>query len=110
LSEALVGHLRAKNLLLVLNNREHLIDACAAISDTLPHSCPGLRVLATSREALGIAGESTFVVIEDDPSLLAGTSTYVRQHLIRVPPVLRAPKALPSGQGSPRLRVLRRRG
>jgi conflict system STAND superfamily ATPase len=62
LSEALVEHLETKNLLLVLDNCEHLIDACAPLSDTLLHSCPDLHILATSREALGIAGERAWLV------------------------------------------------
>jgi predicted ATPase/DNA-binding CsgD family transcriptional regulator len=62
LSEALVEHLETKNLLLVLDNCEHLIDACAALSDTLLHSCSDLSILATSREALGVAGERAWLV------------------------------------------------
>jgi predicted ATPase len=62
LSEALVEHLETKSLLLVLDNCEHLIDACALLSDTLLHSCPDLHILATSREALGIAGERAWLV------------------------------------------------
>ena len=53
----LVEELRAGELLLVLDNCEHLVDACARLADTLLSSCPGLRVLATSREPLGITGE-----------------------------------------------------
>ncbi|MEW6637706.1 MAG: AAA family ATPase, partial [Actinomycetota bacterium] len=48
--------------LLVLDNCEHLIGACAALSETLLRSCPGLSVLATSREALGVAGETVWLV------------------------------------------------
>ncbi|HEX4088358.1 MAG TPA: BTAD domain-containing putative transcriptional regulator [Trebonia sp.] len=44
--------------LLVLDNCEHLIDACAHLADELLSHCPGLRILATSREPLGITGES----------------------------------------------------
>ena len=54
--------LRTKELLLVLDNCEHLIDACARLAETLLSACPGLRILATSREALGIAGEANLVV------------------------------------------------
>ncbi|MGN9782135.1 BTAD domain-containing putative transcriptional regulator [Nonomuraea sp. ZG12] len=46
-----------RRLLLVLDNCEHLIEATAALADTLLAACPALRVLATSREALGITGE-----------------------------------------------------
>ena len=54
--------LRARNLLLVLDNCEHLIHACAELSDTLLRACPDLKILTTSREALNIAGETTFHV------------------------------------------------
>jgi predicted ATPase/DNA-binding SARP family transcriptional activator/DNA-binding CsgD family transcriptional regulator len=53
----LVKELWAGEILLVLDNCEHLVDACARLADTLLSSCPGLRVLATSREPLGITGE-----------------------------------------------------
>jgi predicted ATPase len=53
----LVTALAGRRLLLVLDNCEHLIEAAAALADTLLAACPALRVLATSREALGITGE-----------------------------------------------------
>jgi predicted ATPase/DNA-binding CsgD family transcriptional regulator len=62
LGEALVEHLAAKDLLLVLDNCEHLIEACAALADTLLRACPRLTILATSREALGLAGEASWEV------------------------------------------------
>src|SRR5262245_263895 len=58
----LAGALRPKRLLLVLDNCEHLLDACARLADALLRACPGVRVLATSREALGIAGETAWRV------------------------------------------------
>jgi predicted ATPase/class 3 adenylate cyclase/predicted negative regulator of RcsB-dependent stress response len=54
--------LQRKHLLLVLDNCEHLVAACARVSDTLLRACPNLRILATSREALGIAGETSWRV------------------------------------------------
>ena len=51
-----------KCMLLLLDNCEHLIGACAEASDTLLHACPNLNILATSREALGIQGEHIFFV------------------------------------------------
>jgi non-specific serine/threonine protein kinase len=54
--------LRVKNLLLVLDNCEHLISACAQLAGTLLQACPNLWILATSRETLGIVGESAFGV------------------------------------------------
>lgn len=82
-SEALGEHLETKNLLLVLDNCEHLIDACAAFTDTLLHSCPDLHILATSREALGIAGERTRLVPSlsvPDPERLCGRQFPVADH------------------------------
>src|SRR5439155_22204930 len=51
---------RPRQLLLVLDNCEHLVEACAALADGLLRACPRLRILATSREALGIAGETAW--------------------------------------------------
>ena len=54
---ALSDYLRDRRLLLVLDNCEHLLDAAAGLASTLLRSCPELRVLATSRQALGMVGE-----------------------------------------------------
>jgi non-specific serine/threonine protein kinase len=54
--------LRPKRLLLVLDNCEHLVAACAALAEALLQACPQLRILATSREALNIAGEVAWPV------------------------------------------------
>jgi predicted ATPase/DNA-binding SARP family transcriptional activator/DNA-binding CsgD family transcriptional regulator len=62
LSDALVDALREKRLLLVLDNCEHLIEAAAQLSDALLSSCPLLRVVATSRETLGVEGELVWQV------------------------------------------------
>jgi non-specific serine/threonine protein kinase len=58
----LVDHLRNREMLLVLDNCEHLVDDVALFVDTVLRSCPGVRFLATSRQSLGVAGESTMVV------------------------------------------------
>ncbi|MCX5215416.1 LuxR C-terminal-related transcriptional regulator [Kitasatospora sp. NBC_00240] len=58
----LVDYMRDKRLLLVLDNCEHLVEACADLAAELLPACPGVRVLATSREVLDIGGERTFVV------------------------------------------------
>jgi len=55
--ETLTAYLSAKQTLLILDNCEHLITACAAMAQTLLHHCPDLTLLATSREALNIGGE-----------------------------------------------------
>ena len=62
LAVALSDYLRTRKLLLILDNCEHLIDACAELAEVWLHSSPGLRVLATSREALGITGEVAWPV------------------------------------------------
>jgi predicted ATPase/DNA-binding SARP family transcriptional activator len=55
--DQLVGHLRDREALLVLDNCEHLADACAVLVERLLEACPRLRVLATSREPLAARGE-----------------------------------------------------
>lgn len=60
--EVLQDYVRDKNMLLVLDNCEHLIDACAQLADTLLRSAPDLKILASSREALCIGGERTYPV------------------------------------------------
>ncbi|MEW2511189.1 AAA family ATPase [Streptomyces sp. NPDC046870] len=59
---ALVARLCERRALLVLDNCEHLVEACARLTDALLRAAPGLRVLATSRQPLGIAGEEVFPV------------------------------------------------
>jgi predicted ATPase/transcriptional regulator with XRE-family HTH domain len=54
---ALVTALKIKELLLLLDNCEHLIGACAQLAEAVLQQCPDVRILATSREALRIAGE-----------------------------------------------------
>jgi len=57
LSESIVEFLRMKRLLLVLDNCEHVLDAAAELAERCLAGSPGLRILATSREGLAIAGE-----------------------------------------------------
>ena len=57
-----MDHLSPRTTLLVLDNCEHLVGGCASLADSLLRSCPGLRVLATSREPLGVDGETLFTV------------------------------------------------
>ncbi len=63
----LTAHLRDRDILLVLDNCEHLVGPAAALAEGLLRSCPRLTVLATSREPLGVPGEATWRV----PSLSA---------------------------------------
>jgi predicted ATPase/DNA-binding SARP family transcriptional activator len=62
LTETLTGFLKSKRLLLLLDNCEHLLPACIDLCDTLLRRCPGLTLLATSREALAVLGETTYRV------------------------------------------------
>jgi predicted ATPase/transcriptional regulator with XRE-family HTH domain len=78
--EALRFRLRSAELLLVVDNCEHLLDGCAQLAGTLLAGAPGLRVLATSREPLGLPGEVACPVpplalpVEGgDPVAIAGT-------------------------------------
>jgi predicted ATPase/DNA-binding CsgD family transcriptional regulator len=59
-TESLRRYLVDRDLLLVLDNCEHVIDACARLVSSLLSSCGKLRVLATSRESLGISGETVW--------------------------------------------------
>jgi predicted ATPase/class 3 adenylate cyclase len=71
LASAVEDYLREKKLLLILDNCEHLIAACARLADHLLHQCARLKILASSREALGIAGEMAY----HTPSLPESDST-----------------------------------
>ncbi|PWK81769.1 putative ATPase [Lentzea atacamensis] len=67
----LVEHLRDRQALMVLDNCEHVVESTADLVDVLLRSAPGLRVLATSRERLGVDGEHLWQVapLPEDPSL-----------------------------------------
>jgi predicted ATPase/class 3 adenylate cyclase len=71
LMNLVMDYLRDKKLLLILDNCEHLIEACARLANDLLHQCAGLKILASSREALGIAGE----IVYHTPSLADSEST-----------------------------------
>lgn len=60
--DILTDYLASRHLLLVLDNSEHLVDAIVELADALMQSCPDLRILATSREWLNVAGEVVFRV------------------------------------------------
>ena len=62
LIDLVTDYLRSKRMLIILDNCEHLIDACAQLADHLLRACPSLKILASSREGLGIAGEATYHV------------------------------------------------
>jgi non-specific serine/threonine protein kinase len=68
LIDTLAAYLERKQLLLVLDNCDHLIDSCAQLVVRLLQACPDLQVLATSREPLSIPGEVTTLVLPLDLS------------------------------------------
>ena len=61
-TQTLGDYLRDKKLLVLLDNCEHLLDGCAGLADAILRHCPGVRILASSREALAIAGEQAYRV------------------------------------------------
>ena len=62
--EQIAGAIESRPILLVLDNCEHQVDACAGIVESLLQTCPRLSVVATSREALGVMGETVGVTEE----------------------------------------------
>lgn len=66
--ESLPGHVRDRRLLVVLDNCEHLLHGCAEVASRILQAGPGVRILASSRETLHVAGEVTYRV----PSLSPG--------------------------------------
>jgi predicted ATPase len=83
--DVLVAHLARRQTLLVLDNCEHVVNVCAEVAFTLLHGCPGLRLLATSREPLHVPGEHAWRV----PSLGSPgpTSPIPISELVRFPAV-----------------------
>ncbi|MBL0347258.1 adenylate/guanylate cyclase domain-containing protein [Candidatus Villigracilis affinis] len=62
LKDIVIDYLRAKNLLLIFDNCEHLVEASAQLADEFLHHAPNLKIIASSREALGIGGETVYRV------------------------------------------------
>lgn len=79
LEQTLALHLRHRDILLVLDNAEHLVDACAALAADLLGRCPALRLLVTSRERLAIDGEACMPVPALDLPDEAASPQAVRQ-------------------------------
>lgn len=87
LSDALAGYLRNRQALLILDNCEHLIAACAHLADALLRAADRLVILATSREGLGITGETVWRVPSlslPDPANGAGVETLLRHDAVRL--------------------------
>jgi predicted ATPase len=80
LATTLVEFLAARTSLLLLDNCEQVIDAVAELSQTLLRACPDLRILATSRERLGIGSESALALA---PLALPGNSTESTPSMLR---------------------------
>src|SRR5208282_4674784 len=72
--ETLIAYLRKKHVLLLLDNCEHLIEDVARVADAILQHCPGVHILATSREPLVISGERVYRV----PSLGVPSSDDLR--------------------------------
>ncbi len=62
LADVITDYLRGKISLLLLDNCEHLVETCAKLADDLLHACPRLKIMASSREVLGVAGETAYRV------------------------------------------------
>jgi len=62
LMDLLTSYLRAKQLLLIFDNCEHLVAACAKLTADLLYVCPQLKIIASSREAIGMSGETVYRV------------------------------------------------
>ncbi|HLW58299.1 MAG TPA: tetratricopeptide repeat protein [bacterium] len=87
LIETLADYLRSKSLLLILDNCEHLLSTSAQLADTLLRTCPKLRILATSREGLRIAGEMTYTVPSlslPDPRVLPSPRDLMQFEAVRL--------------------------
>ena len=80
LTQTVTDYLQTKTLLLVLDNCEHLVEACAHLVEILQRPCPRVKIVATSREALGVSGEQVYRVpslLVPDPAGLVKTQSNV---------------------------------
>ena len=62
LLDSLIEFISDQSMLLIMDNCEHLLTACASLAEKLLTACPNLKLLATSRESLGLPGEMTYHV------------------------------------------------
>jgi predicted ATPase/class 3 adenylate cyclase len=85
LIQTLRGHLKSRKTLIILDNCEHLIDACASIANALLQAAPQLRMIATSREALRVPGEQVYQVSPmPAPDRSAGVEALLRSDAVRL--------------------------
>jgi predicted ATPase len=86
---ALTRQLEGKHMLLVFDTCEHLLGACAATASAVTEQCPGIRVLATSREPLRVPGEDTMAIpplpVRDAVRLLGQRSGQHPRHPVTEP-------------------------
>jgi len=82
-SQSLSAHLQSKRILLVLDNCEHLASAIASLVVSLLGDCPELRIIATSREALGVQGEALWWTPSLNPS--ESVQLFVERSRLKVP-------------------------
>ena len=111
LIELLVARLRTERMLLVLDNCEHLIDEVAVVTHRLLAACGQLRVLVTSRERIGIPGESVHLLsgldvpVHDDQTAAVSRSAAARLFVDRVTAVRSAfqlsPATVSANGGNP---------
>ncbi len=80
LLDSILNYLRPRELLLIMDNCEHLISTCAGLAEALLTACPNIKIMVTSREALGIHGEVSFHVpsmkLPDPDSLTESASVW----------------------------------
>ena len=85
LTQTLSEHVKQHKLLLVLDNCEHLVNACASLAGALLRDAPDVRILATSREALHIHGEQTYAVLPlAVPDRKAGIEALLRSEAVQL--------------------------
>src|SRR5215469_17530883 len=85
--ETLLEHLASKWLLLVLDNCEHVLDACAVLAPRLLSAAEGLRILATSRQILNVEGEQVLEVPPlsvPDPDRLSAAGSLIEYEAVRL--------------------------
>jgi predicted ATPase/class 3 adenylate cyclase len=85
LLQTLCALIQEHQLLLIIDNCEHLVSACASLADVLLQAAPKIRILATSREALHIRGEQTYPVLPlRVPDATAGVQSLLRSDAVQL--------------------------
>jgi predicted ATPase/class 3 adenylate cyclase len=81
-TDAIAAFLRSRRVLLILDNCEHVIAGAATLADALLKTCPGVSLLASSREALSVAGEHAYPVplLDVPPPSMSLTATQAMEH------------------------------